>query len=155
MPNLKNLWKKFTDLFKQGLSPKSLALSLVISILVSIFPLFGISTIVLVCITVPFKLNLPIMIAVSYIAEPVKLLFLIPFIKLGATIFNTEHTLLTLEAIKTSFDISFLNTLKALSFELLCGFVGWLIAAVPLAVVAYFILKLILTYLYKLKNKPL
>ena len=63
------MWGKFRELLKQGLTPKQLALSIEISTLVSIFPMFGISTIALVCIDVPL-LNLPIMVAFSYIAGP-------------------------------------------------------------------------------------
>ena len=149
------IWEKFKALLKQGLTPKQLAISLVVSTLISIFPIFGITTIALTCIALPFKLNLPIMITFSYIIGPLKFLVLIPFINLGASVFGTEHTLLTLEAIKTSYEASFFDTAKALSYELLCGTVGWLLTAIPLGVVLYFILKAILTYFDKLKTNRL
>ncbi len=46
---------KFRELLKQGLTPKQLALSIEISTLVSIFPMFGISTIALACIDIPLS----------------------------------------------------------------------------------------------------
>ncbi|MEP5340106.1 MAG: DUF2062 domain-containing protein [Algibacter sp.] len=150
---LKKTWSKLIVLFRQGLTPKQLALSLVISMLVSIFPMYGISTIILTFIAIPLKLNLPIMIGVSYIAEPIKIVLLIPFINIGAWFFGTEHTLLTFEAIKSSYNESFSATLKALSYELLCGFIGWTVAAIPLGILSYFILKGVLTYFGKLKVK--
>ena len=150
-----NIWEKFKALLKQGLTPKQLAISLVVSTLVSIFPIFGITTIALTCIALPFRLNLPIMIAFSYIIGPLKFLVLIPFINLGASVFGTEHTLLTFEAIKTSYEASFFDTAKALSYELLCGTVGWLLTAIPLGVILYFILKAVLTYFDKLKTNRL
>jgi uncharacterized protein (DUF2062 family) len=113
MSYLKKLWIKLVELFKQGLSPKQLAISLVVSTLVSIFPIIGVSTIVLTCIAIPFRLNLPIMIAMSYILSPLQILLFIPFINLGAYVFNTEHTLLTFEAIKASYDASFLGRLTS------------------------------------------
>ena len=149
------IWDKFKALLKQGLTPKQLALSLVVSALVSVFPIYGISTIALTCIALPFRLNLPIMIAFSYIIEPLKLLVLIPFINIGASVFGTEHTLLSFDAIKTSYNTSFWSTARQLSYELLCGSVGWLLTAIPLGIVLYFILKGILTYLDKLKTNPL
>lgn len=149
------IWDKFKALLKQGLTPKQLALSLVVSALVSVFPIFGISTIALTCIALPFRLNLPIMIAFSYIIEPLKLLVLIPFINIGASVFGTEHTLLSFDAIKTSYNTSFWSTARQLSYELLCGSVGWLLTAIPLGIVLYFILKGILTYLDQLKTNPL
>ncbi len=144
---------KIKSLLKQGLTPQGLALSLVISTLVSIFPIFGISTIVLTCIAIPFRLNLPIMIAFSYIVGPLKFLVLIPFINIGSSIFGTEHTLLTFESIKISYETSFLDTARDLSYELLCGSVGWLFTAIPLGVVIYFFLKGVLTYFDELKHK--
>lgn len=152
---LKRIWAKFKTLLKQGLTPKQLALSLVISTLISVFPIFGISTIALTCIALPFRLNLPVMIAFSYIVGPLKLLLLIPFINLGASVFGTEHTLLTFEAIKASYEVSFFDTVKSLSYELLCGFVGWLFIAVPSGVVLYLLLKATLTFFNKFRNnKP-
>ncbi len=147
------IWNKTKALLKQGLTPKQLALSLVISLLVSIFPIFGLSTIALTCIALPFRLNLPIMITSSYIFGPIKFLVLIPFINLGASIFGTEHTLLTYEAIKASYNESFFETAKALSYELLCGSLGWLLTAIPVGFILYFLLKTTLTYFDKLKTK--
>ncbi len=149
MTYLKKIWVKLVNLFKQGLTPKQLALSIVISTLVSIFPIFGITTIALTCIALPFKLNLPIMIAISYIVTPIKLALLIPFINIGADVFNTEHTLLTFEAIKTSYDSSFFDTIKSLSYELLCGFVGWAATAIPVSIAFYFLLKALLKIFVK------
>ena len=146
------IWEKFKALLKQGLTPKQLAISLVVSTLVSIFPIFGITTIALTCIALPFRLNLPIMITFSYIVGPLKFLVLIPFINLGASVFGTEHTLLTFEAIKASYEASFTETAKALSYELLCGTVGWVLTAIPLGIVLYFILKAILTYFDKVRT---
>lgn len=152
---LLNIWKKFKALLKQGLTPKQLAISIVVSALVSIFPIFGIATIALTCIALPFNLNLPIMIAFSYIIEPLKFILLIPFINIGASLFGTEHTLLTFEAIKASYDTGIWITVKKLSYELLCGTVGWIITAIPAGVLLYFILKTILIYFDRLKTNRL
>ena len=155
MKFLKKAWLKIKALLKEGLTPKQLALSIVISILVSVFPIFGISTIVLTALAVPLKLNLPIMIAVSYVAEFLKALLVIPFIKVGGAIFGASHTLLTYDAIKASYNESFWITLRDLSYELVCGFVGWALLAVPVAIVLYFLLKMIFVYFDNLKKKRL
>lgn len=155
MDFLNKIWEKTKILLKQGLTPKQLAMSLVVSTLVSVFPIFGISTIAITCIALPLRLNLPIMIAFSYIVGPLKFLFLIPFINLGASVFGTKHTLLTFTAIKSSYQASFWNTAKELSYELLCGTVGWALTAIPFGILLYFILKEILTYFDKLRSNRL
>ena len=147
---IKKSWKKFKELFKQGITPKQLSLSITIATVVSLFPIFGISTIVLTALAVRFKLNLPIMIALSYIVEQIKAILFTPFINIGETIFGTAHTLLTFDAIKESYNISFWNTIISLSYELLCGFAGWVLTAVPASSLFYFSLKAILKLFVKL-----
>ena len=139
----KNSWKKLVALFKQGLNPRALALSIAVSLVISMFPIFGITTIVLACIAIPLKLNLPIMIVLSYVFEPLKLFLLIPFINIGAKIFGAKHTLLTYNAIKTSYEYDFFGTTRSLVYELVCGFGGWVIIAVPFSILFYFLLKII------------
>ncbi|SHK39492.1 DUF2062 domain-containing protein [Maribacter aquivivus] len=146
---IKKTWNKFKELFKQGLTPKQLSLSITVAIVVSLFPIFGISTIVLTALAVRYKLNLPIMIALSYVVEPIKALLFIPFINIGETLFGTAHTLLTFEAIKASYDLNFWNTLSSLSYELLCGFVGWGLTILPASIFFYFLLKEMLKYFVK------
>ena len=153
MKYLQKVWLKIKNLLKEGLTPKQLALSIVISVLVSVFPIFGISTIVLTAIAVPLKLNLPITIAISYVAEPLKLVLILPFINLGGFIFGAEHSLLTYESIKASYNESFWNTVKDLSYELICGFVGWALLAIPVGIMLFFILKTIFTFFDTLKKK--
>tara|TARA_R110001606_G_scaffold50320_1_gene126160 strand:- start:5897 stop:6373 length:477 start_codon:yes stop_codon:yes gene_type:complete len=149
------IWEKFKALLKQGLTPKQLALSLVVAGLVAVFPIFGITTIALTTIALPFKLNLPIMIAFSYLISPIQILLFIPFINIGASVFGTEHTLLTFEAIKASYETGFWQTARDLSFELICGAVGWALTAIPVGIVLYFILKAILTHFDSSKNQPI
>ncbi len=91
------------------------------------------------------------MIAVSYLATPLQFLLFIPFINIGASIVGTQHTLLTVSAIKESFQDSFLGTLRGLSFELLCGFIGWLLVAVPVAFLLYFLFRRIFSFFNKTK----
>ena len=155
MKFLHKVWEKIKTLFKQGLSPKQLALSLAVSTLVSLFPVFGISSIVLTFLAIPFRLNLPIMLAFSYVGDSLKLLLLIPFIKIGADLMQTEHTLLTYEAIKASYQANFWQTTKELIYELVCGTVGWALIAIPVSIALYFVLKAIFTYVDKLRNNRL
>lgn len=148
------IWAKFIRLFKQGLTPKQLAASITVSIAVSFFPIFGIATIVLALLAIKFKLNLPLMIGLSYLVEPVKILLFLPFVNIGANVLHTEHTLLSLEAIQKSYEISFWNTLQDLSYELICGFIGWSVIVLPGAIIFYLILKVLLSFFVKMHNRP-
>lgn len=85
------------------------------------------------------KLNLPVMIALSYLMWPVQILLIIPFIRVGEFIFSVPQNHHTVDEIINSFQESFFKTLSHLSFELLCGLGGWLLTAVPVAVGIYMV----------------
>lgn len=88
------------------------------------------------------KLNLPVMISMSYLLWPLQILLIIPFIRVGEFIFSVPRHHHTIEEIISSFQNSFFQTLSQLSFELLCGLGGWLLTAVPIAVGIYWVLLL-------------
>ena len=139
---------KITALFKQGLTPIELTQSIIISTLISIIPILGLTTLLLTALSLKRNLNLPIMIAQSFIMWPVQIVMIIPFINIGEFIFSVPKTNHSAQEIIASFQNSFFATLSHLSFELLCGFGGWLLTAVPFFVgiylVSIFILKLFL-----------
>jgi uncharacterized protein (DUF2062 family) len=139
---------KIIALFKQGLTPIELTKSIIVSGLISTIPILGVSTFLLTALSLKRKLNLPIMIAQSYLMWPIQVIMIIPFINIGEFIFSVPKTNHSAQEIIASFQNSFFATLSHLSFELLCGFGGWLLTAVPFSVGVYlasiFILKLFL-----------
>jgi hypothetical protein len=139
---------KIIALFKQGLTPIELTQSIIVSGLISTIPILGVSTFLLTALSLKRKLNLPIMIAQSYLMWPIQVVMIIPFINIGEFIFSVPKTNHSAQEIIASFQNSFFATLSHLSFELLCGFGGWLLTAVPFSAGLYltsiFILKLFL-----------
>jgi uncharacterized protein (DUF2062 family) len=146
--NIIALKTKTIALFKQGLTPVELTQSIIVSGLISTIPILGVSTFLLTALSLKRKLNLPIMIAQSYIMWPIQVVMIIPFINIGEFIFSVPKTNHSAQEIIASFQNSFFATLSHLSFELLCGFGGWLLTAVPFSAGLYltsiFILKLFL-----------
>jgi hypothetical protein len=144
---------KITALFKQGLTPIELTQSIIISTLISIIPILGLTTLLLTALSLKRNLNLPIMIAQSFIMWPVQIVMIVPFINIGEFIFSIPKTNHSAQEIITSFQNSFFTTLSHLSFELLCGFGGWLLTAVPFSIVLYLMSIFILKLFLKAKNK--
>lgn len=130
---------KITALFKQGLTPKEITLSVIVSGLISIIPVLGVSTFMITTVSLKSKLNLPVMIALSYLMWPVQIFLIIPFIRVGEFIFSVQANNHTLEEIISSFHNSFFRALSHLSFELLCGLGGWFLTAVPIAAGIYMV----------------
>ena len=137
--SFKDLLDKIKKPFQQGLKPADLAKAVIIGLLFTVFPVFGVTTVLIACVALYFKLNLPIMVAISYIAAPLQILLFMPQLKVGEFIFGAEHTLLSVESIKVAFSDSFFNTVGSLFFEIVCGVVGWTLVSLPIAVVLVFV----------------
>ena len=135
---------KTAALLKQGLTTKELSQSIIVSGLISTIPILGVSTFMITTVSLKQKLNLPVMISLSYLLWPVQILLIIPFIRVGEFIFSVPRNHHTVEEIISSFQSSFFKTLSQLSFELLCGLGGWFLTAVPIAVGIYWMSLLIL-----------
>lgn len=150
--NINILKTKIIALFKQGLTPIEITQSIIVSALISIIPILGFTTLLLTFLSFKRKLNLPIMFAVSGLLWPVQILMLVPFINIGEFIFSVPITNHSAQEIITSFQNSFFGTLSRLSFELLCGFGGWFLTAVPLASVIYYIFIAVFKMVFKEKT---
>ena len=131
--------EKITTHLKQGLTPRELCQSIIVSGLISTIPILGVGTIMLTAVSLKRKLNLPIMISFGYLLWPIQILLIIPFIRVGEFIFSVPRNHYGVEEIISSFQSSFFQTLSQLSFELLCGLAGWLVTAVPIATGIYWI----------------
>jgi hypothetical protein len=130
---------KTIALMSQGLTPNELSQSIIVSGLISTIPILGVSTFLITTVSLKRKLNLPVMISLSYLMWPIQILLIIPFIRVGEFIFSVPRNHHTLDEIISSFQNSFFLTLSQLSFELICGFGGWLLTAVPFATGIYWV----------------
>lgn len=151
---LSKYFEKVVDLFKQGLTPHEMALSIAIGSYIGVLPLFGVSTVLITAIAVYLRLNLPLSLFFVYAVGPLHLLLFIPFIHLGEWVYGTEHSLLTFTAIKDAFSTSFLQALQDLGYQIVCGISGWLFVGLPVAIILYYVLKFGLKIVFKNKLHP-
>jgi len=135
----KKIYRPFLEILKQGLSPQKLALSVTFGLACGLFPVFGTTTALCFICAYLFKLNHPAIQLVNYLLTPVQLLMIIPFIKTGESIFSQNHSNITIEQIVNIYNQSFLLALKVLGLLYLKGILAWLIVAVPVSLVCYFI----------------
>jgi uncharacterized protein (DUF2062 family) len=91
-------------LLREGLTPEGLACSLTVGLALGIIPLFGTSTALCVAAALAFRLNQPAMQVANYLAYPLQIALLIPFIRLGEHLFGAPRLPLALplllEAVK-------------------------------------------------------
>lgn len=71
------------ELLRQGVTPDKIALSLAFGLGLGIFPVLGVSTILCTIVALMLRLNLPAIQLVNYLAAPLQLVLIIPFVRVG------------------------------------------------------------------------
>ena len=71
------------DLLRQGVTPEKSAMSLAFGLGIGIFPVLGVSTVLCTIVAIVLRLNLPAIQLVNYLAAPLQLALIIPFVRVG------------------------------------------------------------------------
>ena len=93
------VWVPLRAMLQAGLSPEGLARSVAIGLALGIIPLLGTSTALCVGAALAFRLNQPAMQLANYLAYPLQLALLLPFIRLGERLFRAPHLPLELSGL--------------------------------------------------------
>jgi uncharacterized protein (DUF2062 family) len=76
-------------LLRMGATPRRLAWSIAVGLLIGINPLLGTTTLISLAIAGAFRLNLVASQMANHAAWPLEIVLVIPFIRLGARVFHT------------------------------------------------------------------
>jgi len=125
-------------MLQQGLSPEGLAWSLAVGLGLGVSPLFGTSTALCVAAALIFKLNQPAMQLANYLAYPLQLALLLPFIRLGERLFGAPHLPLSLSAIQGALKADAWGALHLFWTSLWHAGVAWLLLTpLPVGLLAW------------------
>ncbi|MDE3187439.1 MAG: DUF2062 domain-containing protein [Acidobacteriota bacterium] len=75
----------------QGISPRRLALTLALGFAIGCIPVVGVPTLLCAALALALKLNLPAIQAANYLAMPLQVLLILPFMRLGGWMFASGH----------------------------------------------------------------
>jgi uncharacterized protein (DUF2062 family) len=75
----------------QGISARRLALTLALGLAIGCIPVVGIPTVLCAMLALALRLNLPAIQAANYIAMPLQLALIVPFVRLGGWLFTNGH----------------------------------------------------------------
>jgi len=129
------------DFLKQGISPRELALAIVIGFAVGTFPMLGVTTIICAALAVVLKLNMVVIQLINYFVYPLQLVLFVPFIKVGGIIFNKAPFPYSINEVISKVQSEFLITIKELFFANMLGILSWAFIIIPLAFIMFYILK--------------
>lgn len=124
-------------LLNQGITPRKLALTLTIGVLVGIVPVMGVSTAICFLLALVLRLNHIGIQAVQYAVYPLQLISLVPFYKFGGFIFNKKmeeySSFNLLNLFSDHWYEEFIIVLQSAKFAL----IGWIIICIPLSILIY------------------
>jgi uncharacterized protein (DUF2062 family) len=74
----------------RGFSPGRVAFTLALGMTLSCFPLLGVTTILCALIAIVFRLSLPVIEVGNYLALPLQMILVVPFMRLGERMFHSQ-----------------------------------------------------------------
>jgi len=112
----------------QGISPRRLALTLALGFAVGCIPVVGIPTVLCAALALGLRLNLPAIQAANYIAMPLQLALIVPFVRLGAWLVSAQPAHIAPGALMNLSAMNLATHMGSLAGQAL---LAWVLVAAP------------------------
>lgn len=126
----------------QGVSPRRLALTLALGFAIGCIPVIGVPTLLCAALALALRLNLPAIQAANYVAMPLQLALIVPFVRMGGWIFPSKRP--HLPAAPGMFHLSVLHIAADIGGLAGQALLAWLLAAIPAVALMTLMLTLML-----------
>jgi len=136
--SLKKFWQHISKALQQGITPQKLAITCSLGAILSIFPVYGLTTLLCLAMAPIFRLNILVMLAVNYLLTPIQLLLMLPFLQGGIWLFGLNNVLLDLDELVLRFKSDFISLINDFGSIILGGIVIWAIIAIPIFMMLYY-----------------
>ncbi len=114
---------------RQGVSPRRLALTLALGFAIGCIPVVGIPTVICAALAIALRLNLPAIQAANYVAMPLQVALILPFMRFGGWLVAARPVhLLASRALLSLPALSIAAHFGGLAGQAL---LAWLLAAIP------------------------
>jgi uncharacterized protein (DUF2062 family) len=140
----RKLIRPIVDLLKQGVTPEKMALSLALGVALGVFPALGWTTVLCAAAALIFRLNLVAIQIVNYFMYPLQIALIIPFFRMGETLFGVQHVPMSVTQLRVVIHGNFWRAVHALWSTTWHAIVVWSLLAPAFIALIYFILKAIL-----------
>jgi len=123
---------------QQGITPRKLAITCALGVVLGLFPVFGVTTLLCLAAAMIFRLNIPIIQLVNYLAAPLQLLLIVPFIKLGAFMLRLKPFPYSADELMVMFRDDHWTVLQELGLAIVIGIGVWTVFSVPMFFLLFF-----------------
>ncbi len=125
---------------REGLTPEKLAFSITIGMVGGLFPVIGFTSLLSLALTGAFRQNLVLVQSVNWLMSIIQLLLIIPFMRLGAMIWEQHPISITIGQMERAFQPGILEGLQAIGVFHLYGILAWSILVIPCGAFSYYAL---------------
>ena len=140
-PWTRRLRDPLLGLLKQGLSPGALAAAVAVGLALGMFPVVGTTTLLSAGAALALGLNPAAVQLANYLAYPLQLALLVPFVHLGERILGIPHAPLALGPLLAGLRSDLFPTLAAFSAHLGHACLAWVLVVPPAAALLAFLLR--------------
>ena len=143
--------EKIKNALLQGISPRKLALTVTLGLIIGILPLLWGTSIICAILALLFGLNQAGIQAANYLAYPLQILLFLPFYRIGGWIFPGGPPLSS-DIFLAGFARNWSGHLHSMAIATFKALAVWFCLAPPAAVLIYFILLRIFTRMGAIKS---
>jgi uncharacterized protein (DUF2062 family) len=126
---------------KTGVAPRQLAFTLALGFAIGCIPLLGVTTGICALLALALRLNMPAIQAANWLAMPLQLVLLIPFLRFGQWLFSSYSISFSRADLLSHFEAAPWHVAQQMSSLFGHALLAWLITAGP----ALLLLTLLLT----------
>lgn len=134
------LKSKILTLLRDGTRPKSISLAIVLGLILGTIPILDSTTLLCTVAALGLRLNIPLIMLVSYFVYPLQLLIYVPLLLLGARLLDPTIATLNLPDVYQMMRSNLWGTIERLI---------WGVIAIPLGIVLFAVLQRIMRNFHK------
>jgi uncharacterized protein (DUF2062 family) len=124
-------------LLRQGVTPRKLALSLALGVVIGLVPILGVSTALCALAALALRLNMPAIQLVNYLLTPLQLVLIIPLLRFGEHLVGAPRFPVTLESGLALLSQGVVDAIRILATAIAHATLGWLVIAPLLTFVLF------------------
>jgi uncharacterized protein (DUF2062 family) len=123
--------EKVLEYLQCGLAPRQLAFTLALGFAIGCIPLLGVTTAICALLALVLRLNMPAIQAANWVAMPLQVVLLIPFLRLGQWLFRGQSIAFNAKALAVQIEAAPWHVLVQMSGLFGHALLAWLLTAGP------------------------